>query len=76
MHFKRSFLNSQNLYSMSFYQLTDYPTFGSPMPTRQWSDPNSKYKYGFNGMEKDDDINVSGGSYDFRARIYDSRLDR
>ena len=76
MHFKRSFHNSQNLYSMSFYQLSDYPTFGSPMPTRQWNDPNSKYKYGFNGMENDDDINVDGGSYDFGGRIYDSRLGR
>jgi len=61
---------------LTVYQLSDYPAFGSPMPTRQWSDPNSKYKYGFNGMEKDDDINVNGGSYDFGARIYDSRLGR
>ena len=46
------------------------------MPSRQWSDPNSKYKYGFNGKDKDEDINVNGGSYDFGARIYDSRLGR
>ena len=61
---------------LTVYQLSDYPAFGSPIPTRQWNDPNSKYKYGFNGMEKDDDINVNGGSYDFGARIYDSRLGR
>jgi RHS repeat-associated protein len=34
------------------------------------------YRYGFNGMEKDNEINVNGGSYDFGARIYDSRLGR
>ena len=76
MHFLGTFHNNQYLTSAGLYQLSDYPTFGSPMPTRQWSDPNSKYKYGFNGMEKDDDINVNGGSYDFGARIYDSRLGR
>ena len=34
------------------------------------------YRYGFNGMDKDNEINVNGGSYDFGARIYDSRLGR
>jgi len=61
---------------MSFYQLTDYPTFGSPMPTRQWSDPNSKYKYGFNGQEKDDDISGNGNTYMAEYWEYDSRLGR
>jgi len=58
-----------------------YPnTFGSPMPMRQWSDPNSQYKFGFNGMEKDNHACVDGGSFPMvigiRARIYDSRLGR
>jgi RHS repeat-associated protein len=34
------------------------------------------YRYGFNSMEKDNEINVNGGGYDFGARIYDSRLGR
>ncbi len=34
------------------------------------------YKYGFNGMERDDEVSGSGNSYDFGARIYDSRLGR
>ena len=51
-------------------------TFGSPMPARQWSNPNSQYKFGFNCKEKDNEINVDGGNYDFGARIYDSRLGR
>jgi len=76
VHFLGAFHKNQYLTSAGLYQLSDYPTFGSHMPTRHWSDPNIKYKYGFNGMEKDDDINVNGGSYDFSARIYDSRLSR
>ncbi len=57
-------------------KLLHHPTFGSPMPTRSWKDPNAKYKYGFNGKEKDNEINVDGGDYDFGARIYNSRLGR
>lgn len=35
------------------------------------------YRYGFNGMEKDDEIkNIEGSSYDFGARMYDPRLGR
>jgi RHS repeat-associated protein len=34
------------------------------------------YRYGFNGKEKDDEIKGGGNSYDFGARIYDSRLGR
>ncbi len=34
------------------------------------------YRYGFNGMERDDEIKGSGNSYDFGARMYDSRLGR
>mgnify|MGYP000501212323 CR=1 FL=1 len=34
------------------------------------------YRYGFNGMERDDEWNGLGNSYDFGARIYDSRVGR
>ncbi len=34
------------------------------------------YRYGFNGMEKDDEAKGAGNSYDFGARMYDSRLGR
>ncbi len=61
---------------MQVSALPYYYAFGSPMPTRSWSDPNAKYKYGLNGKEKDNEINVDGGDYDFGARIYDSRLGR
>src|SRR5690554_6175965 len=34
------------------------------------------YRYGFNGMERDNEIKGQGNSYDFGARLYDSRLGR
>ena len=53
----------------------NYYPFGSSMPGRTYN--NGDYRYGFNGMEKDDEIKGSGGSsYDFAARMYDSRLGR
>lgn len=36
----------------------------------------SYYRYAFNGMEKDDEVKGRGNSYDFGARMYDSRLGR
>jgi RHS repeat-associated protein len=34
------------------------------------------YRYAFNGMEKDDEVKGQGNSYDFGARMYDSRVGR
>ncbi|MDD2982731.1 MAG: hypothetical protein PHQ74_05030 [Crocinitomicaceae bacterium] len=36
----------------------------------------AKYRYGFNSMEKDDEIKGRGNSYDFGARMHDPRLGR
>ncbi|MEZ4721108.1 MAG: RHS repeat-associated core domain-containing protein [Flavobacteriales bacterium] len=36
----------------------------------------SEYRYGFNGMERDDEVKGTGNSYDFGARIQDPRLGR
>jgi RHS repeat-associated protein len=47
------------------------------MPTRSWTDPNSQYKYGFNGKEKDDEgLGGSGTTYDYGFRIYNPNLGR
>ena len=43
------------------------------MPGRKY-DAQSGYRYGFNGKEKDNEIKGLGNSYDFGARIYDSRI--
>ncbi len=53
----------------SFY----YP-FGSLMPGL--SDLGGDHRYGFNGMEKDDEVKGNGNSLDFGARIYDPRIGR
>lgn len=48
--------------------------FGSPMDGRTFS--SDKYRFGFNGKEKDDEIQGDGNACDFGSRIYDSRLGR
>ena len=44
------------------------------MPGREGS--SDSYRYGFNGMPKDDEVKGEGNSLDFGARIYDSRVAR
>ena len=34
------------------------------------------YRYGFNGMEKSDEVYGEGNAYDFGARIHDPRIGR
>ncbi len=46
--------------------------FGFAMADR--SRRGEKYRFGFNGKENDNEIQGDGNSYDFGARIYDSRL--
>ncbi len=52
----------------------DYYAFGSMMNGRKYT--GDGYRYGFNGKEKDNEISVEAGDYDFGARIYDSRIGR
>ena len=58
----------------SVVSASDYYPFGLGMKGRNFSD--STYRYGFSGMEKDNEIKGSGNSYDFGARIYDPRIGR
>ncbi len=52
-----------------------YEPFGSLLPGRNYS--SGSYRFGFNGMEKDDEMHgATGTSYDFGARIYDPRVGR
>ncbi|MNU91499.1 RHS Repeat protein [compost metagenome] len=54
---------------------SDYYPFGMQLPNRKGAEGDS-YRYGFNGKEKDDELKGKGNSYDFGARMYDSRLGR
>jgi RHS repeat-associated protein len=58
-----------------FFKGLDYYAFGDPMVGRTFTGA-SGYKYGFNGHEKDDEINGSGNSYSTEFRQYDPRLGR
>jgi len=53
---------------------SDYYPFGMLQDARQGSKAN--YRYGFNGMEKDDELKGEGNSYDFGARMYNPRVGR
>ena len=57
---------------MIFYN--DYYPSGMLMPNRHES--SGKYRYGYQGSEKDDEIKGEGNSYDFGARMYDGRVGR
>ena len=50
-----------------------YYPFGSLQPGRH-SSTSLTSRYGFNGMEKDNELKGEGNSLDFGARMYDSRI--
>ena len=52
----------------------NYYGYGSLMPGRNYNAPD--YRFGFNGMEKDDEMKGTGNSVDFGNRMYDPRLGR
>lgn len=52
-----------------------YP-FGMLMPNRSYTAPNAEYRFGFNGMESDNEIIGQGNSYTTHFRPYNPRLGR
>jgi RHS repeat-associated protein len=62
-------------FSADIWSTSDYYPFGMGMGGRSWSQ-NQDYRFGFNGKEGDDEIKGDGNSYDFGARMYDSRIGR
>jgi RHS repeat-associated protein len=62
-----------NLFENDFLGKDYYP-FGMEIPAL--SSNSSEYRYGFNGMEKDDEVKGKGNSINYKARIQDTRLGR
>ncbi len=65
---------SCNYFNFNYLYSLNYHPFGMVMPGRNYS--SDKYRFGFNGKEKDDEVKGLGNSLDFGARIYDSRICR
>jgi len=51
-----------------------YYPYGMLLPNRH--EDAGEYRYGFNGMEKDDEVSGEGNSYDYGARLYNPRVGR
>lgn len=61
-------------YSAQVVSVSDYYPFGMGIKEREWSDSTFSYRFGFNGMEKDNEVKGSGKSYDYGFRIYNPRI--
>ncbi len=66
--------NTLAYYSPDVISQSDYYPFGMMLPNRNES--SNEYRYGFNSMEKDDEIKGDGNSYTTEFRQYDPRVGR
>lgn len=66
----------QQPWSLDLRSVSNYYPFGMLEPGRHWEAANYSHRFGYNGMEKDDDIKGLGNSYDYGARFYDPRVGR
>ncbi len=65
---------SNGIFSLDLVSASHYYPFGMLQPERSWQ--SEEYRYGFNNMEKDDEIAGVGNSYTTLFRQYDPRLGR
>lgn len=63
-------------YNADVVTANDYYPFGMTMPGRKYTLGNTNYRYGYNGMEKDNEVKGADNQLDFGLRIYDPRLGR
>jgi RHS repeat-associated protein len=61
-------------YEATVVSAVDYYLFGSAMAGRKYNQ--GTYRYGFNGMEKDDEVKGEGNSYTTHYRLLDVRIGR
>ncbi|WPV66701.1 RHS repeat-associated core domain-containing protein [Chitinophaga sp. LS1] len=57
-----------------YLPITDYYPFGSQILGRSFD--SSKYRYGFNGKENDNEVKGEGNEQDYGMRVYDPRVGR
>ncbi|MGP8217452.1 MAG: RHS repeat-associated core domain-containing protein [Bacteroidia bacterium] len=69
-----SALTSIDHYEADVISSNDYYPFGMLQPARTFNA--SKYRYGFNKMEKDNEVYGVGNEYNYETRIFDPRLGR
>jgi RHS repeat-associated protein len=65
-----------NYYNAQITSIADYYPFGMQIEERSWTAPSNKYRFGFNGQEKENDITGEGNHVVFSYRIHDTRLGR
>jgi RHS repeat-associated protein len=64
-------------YEPDIVSAQDYYPFGMLQPGRSYlSSTGSKYRYGFNGKENDNEVKGEGNQQDYGMRVYDPRLGR
>ena len=62
-------------YTAEVVTANDYYPFGMTMPGRKYEQPNSNYRFGFNGKEQDKET-TGTSTYDYGFRIYNPGLGR
>jgi RHS repeat-associated protein len=65
---------ANDYFSPDVVNFSDYYPFGQALPSRTFAA--ESYRYGFNGMEKNLDINSQGNDYTTTFRQYDARVAR
>ncbi len=65
-----------DFYNADVLTANDFYPFGSQMPGRKYNQPNTKYRYGFNGQEKSEENCGCGNTYSAQFWEYDSRTGR
>lgn len=69
------FSSSATTFSTSFSPVCPAP-FGVELDQRHGAEAGANYRYGMNGMEKDDEVKGAGNSYTSEFRQYDPRIGR
>lgn len=63
-------------YNADVITANDYYPGGMTISGRKYNQSSSRYRYGFNGKEKDNEDYGEENAYDFGTRIYDPRIGR